>query len=137
MSEWTSAQPSGKPYTGQTSRGSYFVSLPMTTEEGEELWWRGYLTPAAIERTKNQLATLGWQSEQRIEDWQPAEDSVRVLVEEEEWQDQKRRKIAIIANNKSKAKREDDMANALLSGSSLPATKTVDPPTASDDEIPF
>ena len=132
---WTNATPSGRPYGGQTSKGSAFVALPMTLESGEELWWRGYLTPAAIERTKRQLAVLGWTGE-KVEEWQPLEKSFRVVVEEDTWEGETRRKIAMIADNKPKTPRANDAVNALLgAGPSKPEPKTQ--PQPEDDDIPF
>ena len=132
---WTNATPSGRPYGGQTSKGSTFVALPMTLESGEELWWRGYLTPAAIERTKRQLAVLGWNGE-KVEEWQPLEKSFRVVVEEDTWEGQTRRKIAMIADSKPKMPRANDAVNALLAaGPSKPQPKAN--PQPEDDDIPF
>ena len=131
---WTNATPSGRPYGGQTSKGSAFVALPMTLESGEELWWRGYLTPAAIERTKRQLTTLGWSGE-KVEEWQPLEKSFRVVIEEDEWQGETRRKIAMIADNKPKTPRANDAVNALLGAGNTPAKPK--PAPVDTDDIPF
>ena len=133
---WTNATPSGRPYGGQTSKGSAFVALPMTLESGEELWWRGYPTPAAIERTKRQLAALGWAGE-KVEDWQPLEKAFRVVVEEDEWEGQTRRKIAMIADSKPKTPRANDAVNALLGASAAPAKPQPTAAPVDTDDIPF
>ncbi len=49
-----------KTYLEKAKTGSECVVVGVKNEEGDTLWWRGWLTDGAIERTIDVLEELGW-----------------------------------------------------------------------------
>jgi len=129
---WTTASPKNGSFRsdGETSKGTPFVSCIFVLDDGEELWWRGYLSEKAVDRTKKQLTKLGWQGEPMGE-WQLSSDPCRVLIEEREWEGSTYRNISMIATN-ALGNGDASRANALLGVTAQP-----DPTGLGEDDIQF
>jgi len=129
---WTTATPKGDSFRadGETSKGTPFVSCIFVLEDGEELWWRGYLSLKAIDRTKKQLTKLGWQGEPMGE-WRLSEDPCRVLIEEREFEGTTYKNVAMIATSSSGS------GNTSKADQLLGVTRQPDPSGLGDDDIQF
>jgi hypothetical protein len=136
-----------------TATGKEMITVRFRLETGASLWWRGFFTDKTTERTFESLRACGWTGNDISSVAFPPDNSVEVVVENEEYQGKVHPKIqwvnairgASIQNAmdplqaKSFAAR---MKGALVAfdqknKAAAPPTETKAPAAAPNGDIPF